>query len=131
MRLDAVHVTNSRCVDDSAVAWLGLLDRGSNSLWANSPHVTSHVVRGLDAVIASDLPTHQTRTACKIAVAKAVESLLPSDVLKQWEQFRSYKQIDVLFTLSWLSRAGIVEGLPFNTVDIRGTLFVQKRSFGD
>jgi hypothetical protein len=107
--------------------WL-LGQQHNSGLWADSAHTTSHAVRALAAVATNEMVNDDIRAACKNAILRAVKVLISKDVVMHWERLQDYRQIDILCTLSWLSKTHVVDRAVFESADLYASA-VRPRTF--
>jgi hypothetical protein len=107
---------------ETAMRWL-LARQLPSGAWADSPHITAHCLKFIDAALISPGVKRNHRSSMVEALRRAIEYLLRRETQAEWTSLSAYQQIDVLAALIRVSKRRVVRKGVFDKLDIDGTAY--------
>jgi hypothetical protein len=102
---------------DACALWL-INSQQDTGGWSDSPHVTSHCLRAVSALIESKCTKQLTVDALKRSAKSAIEYLFSPGILPTWDRLSSYQSIEILLTLLQISKSEIIEHTFFDSLQV-------------
>jgi hypothetical protein len=123
-RLSIGHLSKHeiQSVRDAVLNWSFTRQMPSGA-WAESPHVTAHCMKFLDAVLVDLPPEHPQRAKCTAALKQSIRYLLQPEVQALWTPVGSYQQIDVLAALIRLTKRPALTGMLVSSAEVDGSVY--------